>query len=189
MKVFLPLILFLFSSCGVQHRFANSEAVKNDTSFIYALPYPKEASHLLIQGYNSRFSHRGRLGLDFKMKKGTLVSAARSGVVTSVVEDATEGGTKRKYLHKGNYVIVRHSDGSNAYYGHLGHNGVLVNEGDSVHVGQLIAKSGSTGYSAFPHLHFIVWGRTPSGRMSLPTRFYTNKSVRYLRPGRWYKAI
>jgi murein DD-endopeptidase MepM/ murein hydrolase activator NlpD len=82
---------------------------------------------------------------------------------------------------------VRHSDGSQAFYGHLKYNGVLVNVGDTVRTGQIIALSGSTGYSALPHLHFMVWGPTPQGRSQIPSRFATSKGILYLRPGSWYK--
>jgi len=190
-RVFLiSLIVFALFSCGVPFRYADKEAAKNDCSFVYSLPYPKGKKHLLIQGYNSSLSHKGRLALDFKMKKGSPVLAARSGVVAAVVESATKGGLKNKYLHNGNYVIVRHTDGTQAYYGHLQYNGALVTVGDTVTQGQLIAKSGSTGYSAFPHLHFIVWGRNPSGgRAALPTRFQTTKGIKYLKPGGWYRSL
>jgi murein DD-endopeptidase MepM/ murein hydrolase activator NlpD len=188
--LFISFIGLSLISCGTQHQFANSIEAENDSSYIYALPYPKGDNHLLIQGYNSSLSHSGRRALDFKMNKGSPVLAARSGVVVSVQESATKGGLKNKYLHNGNYVIIRHNDGTQAYYGHLQFNGALVQVGDTVTQGQAIAKSGSTGYSAFPHLHFIVWGRTPSGgRSSLPTRFKTRKGVKYLKPGTWYKAF
>ena len=189
MKRFLFLLpsFFLFS-CGKQFRFATHAEAVADSSYIYALPYPQAKSLLLIQGYNSRFSHRGRLGLDFKMKQGSPVLAARSGVVVAIEESATRGGAKKKYLHKGNYVMIRHSDGTQAYYGHLQHNGADVNVGDSVQTGQLIAHSGSTGYSAFPHLHFIVWRPGAAGRRQVPTRFRTKKGILYLRAGHWYKA-
>lgn len=190
MKFILSFVFILFlCSCGVQHRFTSSQEAKSDTSYVYALPYKTGTSRFLIQGYNSWFSHRGRRGLDFKMKKGSPVYAARSGVVVGMQESFTRGGRSRKYLRKGNYVTVRHEDGSQAYYGHLAYNGVLVNVGDTVRQGQEIARSGSTGYSALPHLHFVVWGPTPKGRTQLPTRFRTKKGIKYLRPGRWYKAI
>ncbi|MDQ3682432.1 MAG: M23 family metallopeptidase [Bacteroidota bacterium] len=183
-------IIIVLSSCGVQHHFVSSKEAKDDTSYVYALPYPKGASRLMVQGYKSQFSHRGRLSLDFKMKRGSLITAARDGVVARVEQSFSGGGVHKKYLRKANQVVIKHSDGSQAYYGHVQQNGVLVNLGDTVRVGQVIAKSGNTGYSAFPHLHFIVWGPTPSGRRSqLPTRFLTKKGIRYLRPGRWYRAL
>lgn len=190
MKAFLFCLtaLFLFS-CGRQFRFATREQAAADTSFIYHLPYPKGATHLVIQGYNSQFSHRGRLGLDFKMKRGSPVTAARGGVVARLEESNTEGGISKRYFRKANSVTIRHSDGSMALYGHLQHNGVAVNIGDTVRQGQVIARSGSTGYSALPHLHFSVWATTGARRTLLPVRFQTKKGVRYLRPAHWYKSI
>lgn len=189
MKCFIfPMLTITLFSCGFQHRFTSAYEAKEDSSYIYALPYPKGASHLMIQGYNSKLSHRGRLGLDFKMKNGTHITAVRSGVVVSVEERFNKGGVNRKYLRQANQVVIRHADGSQAYYGHLAQNGVLVNVGDTVQTGQVIAKSGSTGYSALPHLHFVVRGPAQKGHTQLPTRFQTKKGVRYLRPGRWYKA-
>ena len=181
-------VLLFISSCGVQHRFASKQEYDKDSSYVYSLPYPQGTSHLLLQGYNSRFSHKKRLALDFKMKKGSPVTAARAGVVVRVEENFTGGGISKKYLGRANQVVIRHDDGSQAYYGHLQYNGVLVNTGDTVKQGSVIAKSGSTGYSATPHLHFIVWGPTPNGRSQLATRFKTKKGAAYLKPGKWYRA-
>lgn len=186
----LPFVLmfFVLMSCGVTHRFMATDQSREDTSFVYKLPYPKGVSHLMLQGYNSRFSHKGRMSLDFKMKEGSPVAAARSGVIIQVEESFSEGGISKKHLRKANLVIVRHNDGTEAMYAHLAHNGVLPVVGDTVRTGQVIAKSGSTGYSALPHLHFYVWERTPKGRTSIPTRFKTKQGAKYLRPGRWYRA-
>jgi len=190
MKVFLLLFLTIFLfSCGKQFRFATSAEAAADTSYIYALPYPKGKTHLLVQGYNSRFSHRGRLGLDFKMKAGSPITAVRSGVVVGVEQSNTKGGPSRKYFSMANYVTVRHSDGSIANYGHLQHNGVVVKKGDTVQQGQVIAHSGSTGYSALPHLHLSLWLPTAAGRKPLPARFRTRKGALYLRVGHWYKSL
>lgn len=193
MNLPIKLLAFLsmtFFSCGVQHHFASSAEQNKDTSYVYALPFPEGRSHFLIQGYNSRFSHKDRLALDFSMKKGTPVTAARSGTVVRLEQRFKKGGIGKKYLHKGNLVVLLHSDGSQAYYGHLAFAGVRVSVGDTVHQGQLIALSGSTGYAAFPHLHFIVWGPSPNGtRMPLPTRFKTQKGIEYLKPGKKYHRM
>jgi murein DD-endopeptidase MepM/ murein hydrolase activator NlpD len=159
--------------------------VPDDTSYIYWLPFSPQRSYLLIQGWQSSFSHKGELSLDFKMKTGTVICAAREGVVTSTREDSDRGGAKPKYMNDGNHVIIRHSDGSSAAYWHLQKDGVMVNEGDSVRKGQQIGLSGNTGYSAFPHLHFEVYNN--NGQM--PTRFYTKKGNRYLRPGKFYRSV
>ena len=185
----LCLITSLFSSCGNQYRLAG-DTTEVDDSYVYNLPYPTGSSHLLVQGYNSGFSHKGRLALDFKMKKGSSITAARNGVVTRVENSYKKGGAKKKYLHKGNLVVIRHNDGTQAYYGHMEYNGVMVNVGDTVHAGQVIATSGKTGYAAFPHLHFIVWGpNRQGGRSQLPTRFKTNGGTGYLKPGKSYTSV
>ena len=179
----------LLSACGTQYHFTATEKDDADSSFVYALPFPKGEKRYLIQGYQSKFSHKNRMALDFKMKKGSPVAAARDGVVVRLEESFTKGGVSKKYLSKANQVVIRHADGSQAYYGHLQHNGVLVNVGDTVREGQVIARSGTTGYSALPHLHFIVWGPRPDGgRGQMPTRFRTQKGNTYLKPGRFYRA-
>ena len=158
---------------------------KTDTSFVYSLPYQPEKSYLLIQAYQSNLSHKGEYALDFKMKEGTKICAARSGVVISIREDSEKGGLKPEMLSEGNHIIIEHADGSQAHYWHLQKNGVLVNEGDTVKQGQIIGLSGNTGYSAFPHLHFEV---SHPGKGQIPTRFQTRKGIKYLRPGKWHKA-
>jgi len=192
MRFYLGVVLlaFLFASCGRQYHMAAGENADTDSSFVYTLPYPEGNKHLLIQGYNSWFSHKARLGLDFKMRKGSPITAARAGVVVRVQEGFTKGGVNKKYYGKANSVVIRHDDGSQALYGHLKQNGAVVNVGDTIQQGQLIAYSGSTGYSAFPHLHFSVWNATPNGRRQLlPTRFHTRKGIKYLKPGKTYKAF
>lgn len=189
-----PLILWLvlaclLSSCGKQFHFASIESYANDSSYVYRLPYEKGRSHLLVQGYNSMFSHRGRLALDFKMNRGTPVLAAREGIVTRVVQDYEKGGIGKRYAGKANLIVIRHIDSSQAYYGHISFHGALVHVGDSIVQGQVIGYSGSTGFSAFPHLHFSVWQTTSMGRKQLPTRFLTGKGILYLKPGNWYKAV
>ena len=158
----------------------------DDTSFVYTLPYAAGRRYLFIQGANSRMSHRAELSYDFKMKKGSTVCAARAGVVEAARADSDKGGLKPENLSDGNFVIVRHADGSQAHYWHLQQNGVLVRVGDSVRAGQPIGLSGNTGYTAFPHLHFQVYD--PQGREIL-VRFATRKGRRYLRPGHWYRGV
>jgi murein DD-endopeptidase MepM/ murein hydrolase activator NlpD len=162
--------------------------VENDTSYVYWLPYQNKKSFLLIQGWQSNMSHKNELSLDFKMKPGTKVCAAREGVVTSTKEDSDRGGMKAEYMGDGNHVVIRHVDGTYAAYWHLQKDGVIVNVGDNVYKGQAIGYSGNTGYSAFPHLHFEVY-TSSMGYSTIPTRFLTRKGIRYLRPGKFYRSI
>ncbi len=200
MKAFSVLLLLTFACAGYAQdqsdysiRDLKGGAYKKDNSYVYWLPYPKGSKHFLIQGYDSKMSHQGELSLDFKMKSGSKICAAREGVVVSFREDSERGGLKDEYLSEGNYIIIQHDDGTQANYWHLQKDGVLVNKGDTVQKGQVIGLSGNTGYSAFPHLHFeVVPGGGNTGYRNfnqLPTRFYTKKGVRYLRPGKYYKAV
>jgi murein DD-endopeptidase MepM/ murein hydrolase activator NlpD len=160
--------------------------VKPDNSYVYSLPFAKGSKFLLIQAYNSSMSHKNEISLDFKMKAGSKVCAARGGVVTVVEEGNDKGGLKDEYLSKGNHIIITHNDGSQAMYWHLQKDGALANEGDTVLQGQHIGYSGNTGYTAFPHLHFQVYD---AAGKNIATRFYTRKGIIYLRPGKYYKRI
>ncbi len=183
--------IFFISVCHAQLpdteiRDLKGGRVKPDNSYVYRLPFAKGSKFLLIQAYNSKMSHRNELSLDFKMKKGSKVCAARGGVVIAVKEDSNVGGLKDEYLSQGNHIIIQHEDGSRAMYWHLQNNGALVNVGDSVIKGQLIGYSGNTGYTAFPHLHFQV--QDVNGN-DIATRFATKKGIIYLRPAKWYRCI
>lgn len=160
----------------------------NDTSYIYWLPFEPGKKYLLVQGWESKHSHKDELSLDFKMKPGTKIFAARNGLVVEIKEDSDRGGVKDEYLGEGNHIIIQHADSSYAGYWHLEKDGVSVQIGEWVKKGQYIGTSGNTGYSAFPHLHFYVYARQGEFK-TLATRFVTTKGVRYLRPGQYYKSI
>ncbi len=191
-KPFCFLLLPLAAFAQQDYTTAQLKNGKNkaDSSYVYTLPFEHRKKVFLIQGYESMFSHKGERALDFKVKKGTKICAARGGVVTAVREDSDVGGLKPENLSDGNYIFIRHDDGTVANYWHLQKDGVLVAEGDTVVTGQVIGLSGNTGYSAFPHLHFEVQGYDASGRYTqLATRFYTQRGIIYLRPGRFYRTL
>ncbi|WP_055701487.1 transglycosylase family protein [Streptomyces silaceus] len=83
-------------------------------------------------------------GVDFPVATGTSVKAVAAGRVVS----AGWGGSY------GYQVVIRHSDGKYSQYGHL--SALSVKAGQQVAAGQRIARSGSTGNSTGPHLHFEV---------------------------------
>lgn len=160
----------------------------DDSSYVYELPFAASKKVWLVQAYESSLSHKGERALDFKIKKGTPIHAAREGVVESLRKDSKEGGLKNENLSDGNYISIRHDDGSVAHYWHLDFEGVLVNRGDTVKKGQQIGLSGNTGYSAFPHLHFEVQGYDSQGNYKqLATRFRTTRGIKYLRPAKFYR--
>jgi murein DD-endopeptidase MepM/ murein hydrolase activator NlpD len=83
-------------------------------------------------------------GIDFPADVGTAIEAAASGkVVFADVHPAY-----------GKMIEIDHGNGLVSRYAHC--SALLVNEGDFVMRGQLIAKVGTTGRSTGPHLHFEV---------------------------------
>lgn len=93
-------------------------------------------------------------GTDFASAAGTSVLSIKPGVVT-VASNPYEGQTYTN--HKtgfGNYIQVKHDDGSFATYAHL--RNVRVSVGQRVSLGQTIGTVGSTGASTGPHLHLEI---------------------------------
>jgi hypothetical protein len=82
-------------------------------------------------------------GQDFSAACGTRVYAADAGVVRAVGWHPWGGG---------NRVEIDHGNGLITTYNHL--EGIGVKKGQSVQVGQLIARVGTTGSSTGCHLHF-----------------------------------
>lgn len=130
----------------------------NPDNYLYYFPFSHGDKYKLDQGYGGKFSHKGEnyYALDFSMDIGTPVLAARDGIVIETKEDSNRRGTTQAYAKYGNYIAIYHSDGTFASYVHLRKNGVEVEVGDRVEVGELIGYSGNTGLTTGPHLHFSV---------------------------------
>lgn len=95
----------------------------------------------------SRFGSRwGRMheGIDISVGSGTPVRAASAGRVTF----AGWGGAY------GYLVKIDHGNGVETRYAH--NSRLLVKVGQSVGSGQVLARSGSTGRSTGPHVHFEI---------------------------------
>ncbi|MFD6246238.1 transglycosylase family protein [Streptomyces roseolus] len=92
----------------------------------------------------SSWSSGYHTGVDFPVPTGTTVKAVSDGKIVSA-------GWAGAY---GYQIVVRHDDGRYSQYAHL--SAVSVREGQRVTGGQRIGRSGSTGNSSGPHLHFEV---------------------------------
>lgn len=132
----------------------------------YVLPYPVGKKYHVPQGNCGAYTHirsgvfQGlnfgdmRYAYDFNMPIGSEIVASRGGEVINLDESHKYFGDNAL---KQNFLIIIHEDGTGAYYGHLAHEGVLVEVGDKVKQGDVIALSGMSGYSyGIPHLHFAV---------------------------------
>jgi len=92
---------------------------------------------ILFDGY------KGHSGIDIAAIRGSEVVATASGTV-SLVQELDYG-----YGHQ---VIIDHGDGYKTRYAHC--DKLLVEEGEEIEQGQVIATVGSSGNAAAPHLHF-----------------------------------
>ncbi|MGX9890986.1 transglycosylase family protein [Streptomyces sp. NPDC002276] len=115
----------------------------------------KSTSHSLVAPVNapigtayhaegSAWSKGYHTGVDFLVPTGTSVKAIEAGQVVT----AGWGGSY------GYQVVIRHADGRYSQYAHL--SAISVRDGQSVGAGQRIGRSGSTGNTTGPHLHFEV---------------------------------
>lgn len=178
---------------GISYSFArgNPFTADHDDDYAYLLPFEHGTKRRLSQGFNGSFSHFGenQYAVDFDMPVGTPIHAARGGIVAEVKEDSNRGGPSVSYSGDGNYVLVAHTDGTFGNYVHLRRDGAIVEPGDIVAAGEIIAYSGNTGRSSGPHLHFDVRIPTEDGRMqSIPFRFRGNNTVEDPEEGLFYYA-
>ena len=84
-------------------------------------------------------------GVDIAVAEGTEVRAVKSGTVTEVRTSDTYG----------NLMKYETEDGYEVMYAHLSK--VMVKEGEKIKQGQIVAKSGNTGLSTGPHLHYGIY--------------------------------
>lgn len=89
-------------------------------------------------------------GVDLAAPTGTPVRAVKPGRI-SISTHQTSGGRSTGY---GNWIEVKHDDGTSSRYGHLNARNAQV--GQRVEAGQVIGTVGNTGTSTGAHLHFEV---------------------------------
>ena len=119
------------------------------------------AKGVLTSGFGMRWG-RPHKGIDVANGTGTPIYASADGVIEKA------GWNNGGY---GNVVDIRHNDGSMTRYGH--NSKILVQAGQAVHQGDIIAKMGSTGFSTGPHSHFEIH---PSGKGAVnPIAFLPNR--------------
>jgi murein DD-endopeptidase MepM/ murein hydrolase activator NlpD len=152
------------------------QSTDNDAD--YAMPFGP-GRYVVLQGPRGTYSHFAGSGsenaVDWDVPEGTIVCAAREGRVVGVRDDSKVSGTDPKFKPLGNYVIIKHADGTFADYHHLQPGGAMVKLGDQVKVGQPIALSGQTGFASKPHLHFAVFQAIDGTKVrSLPFRLKTD---------------
>ncbi len=164
-------------------------ALADDPVGAYRYPWKGGVTRRVGQGANTSGSHNGSQAwaYDFDMEAGTEIRAARAGRVEWLQENLTAtynpnvangpgnmpfpNGSLQNW---GNAVRLRHAGGFTSWYFHIQANGVLVNVGDEVAQGQAIARSGNTGRSSGPHLHFQVQADSIDWGLSVAVTFGNN---------------
>lgn len=146
----------------------------HNNSVRYRFPFQAGETFRVIQGFDGTFSHSGefRFSIDWDMPSGTMVCAARSGLVVRVEDSFSGRGLTDNFRNRTNVILIEHEDGTIGEYSHFRKAGALVKPGQTVRTGQNLGYSGDVGYSDGPHLHFGVW-RPLNGEKteSLPIMF------------------
>ncbi|MBV5263942.1 LysM peptidoglycan-binding domain-containing M23 family metallopeptidase [Pinisolibacter aquiterrae] len=97
----------------------------------------------IISEYGAKSNGEKNEGINLAVPEGTSIKAADGGEVIY------SGNELKGY---GNLVLVRHPNGFVSAYAHASE--LLVNRGDKVTRGQIIARAGATGSVSQPQLHF-----------------------------------
>lgn len=150
-------------------RYSLGDPARRPQAYRYPLPW-RGGPFRLTQGANGRFSHfgpKGRYAMDIAMPEGTPIIAARAGVVVKIENNQHGRGTEPA----GNFVRILHADGTMGVYLHLMQGSVVVREGQRVALGDALARSGNTGNSSGPHLHFVVQRNVGLALESIPYQF------------------
>ena len=101
-----------------------------------------------VFGYSSDYGTKFHKGTDLGAGCNANIYAASTGTVIFALYGWNGG--------YGNEIMIDHGDGIVTRYGHIIAGGILVSNGQSVGVGENIARVGSTGDSTGCHLHFEV---------------------------------
>ena len=125
----------------------------------------------------SHFTKATLHAVDISMPEGTPIVVARAGVVEAAEVHHGARPEAEPLTYEGNFVRVRHVDGTAATYAHLMQRGVAVSVGERVGLGQLLGYSGATGDVEEPHLHFAVTRMEKNSAgwqedVSVPLKFY-----------------
>jgi len=145
---------------------------------LYRLPWADGLSFAFTQVSGaSHFTKATRHAVDTAMPEGVPIVAARGGAVEAVEARYGASPEEEPLTYEGNFVRVRHADGTAASYAHLRHRGVAVVVGEAVETGQLLGYSGATGDVETPQLRFVVTRTEKNSagwreEISLPVQFY-----------------
>jgi murein DD-endopeptidase MepM/ murein hydrolase activator NlpD len=122
------------------------QEAQTEADSLRRIPKGQPIDGWITRGFSpNRYAFGGEhTGIDFAAKESTKVKVTADGTVSFVGWDDVYG----------NLVIVDHKNGYTTYYGH--NSKILVNSGNFVRRGEVIALSGNSGISSAPHLHYEI---------------------------------
>lgn len=145
-----------------QEMLTTSIVNKNDTKKVnnFVLKKPVKGG-ITTSGFGDTISRTAsHNGHDWAVNTGTKVRAAAEGVVELAYFSESYGYN----------ILINHNNGFKTRYAHLSE--VKVSKGEKVEQSQVIALSGSTGFSTGPHLHFEV---VKDGKRVNPIEYVSNR--------------
>lgn len=145
-----------------QEMLTTSIVNKNDTKNVnnFVLKKPVKGG-ITTSGFGDTISRTAsHNGHDWAVNIGTKVRAAAEGVVELAYFSESYGYN----------ILINHNNGFKTRYAHLSE--VKVSKGEKVEQNQVIALSGSTGFSTGPHLHFEV---VKDGKRVNPIEYVSNR--------------
>ncbi|MFI6563583.1 M23 family metallopeptidase [Streptomyces sp. NPDC050534] len=143
-------------------------AAKRARSWVH--PVAKYALSASFNQAGGMWQHK-HSGQDFAVPSGTNVVAAHGGTVVKAGGNGAGDGPAY-----GNAIVIKHGNGTYSQYAHLSR--IDVHVGQVVTTGQHIARSGNTGNSSGPHLHFEVRKTANYGSAINPVSFLLTKGVK-----------
>jgi hypothetical protein len=144
-KLIVGQWVFVPNKIGILPFLEGTRAVENYDSLgkgEFAWPVPKVKR--ISSGFGNRWGKKHE-GIDIPAPIGTPTVAVQDGYV-KYADDKISG--------YGNMIVIEHANKVFSVYAHL--NKLMVDKGDRVKRGEVIAHTGNTGRSTGPHLHFEI---------------------------------
>ena len=139
----VSLCIVGLSVCTIQYTHQKRSQVANSIPYGYPcdgdidVPY----GHQIHRVWKKPHWHKG---VDFELPLGSDITATADGVV---IEAAYSGGY-------GNMILIQHTDQISTRYAHCSE--LLVQKGDVVKRGQIVAKAGRTGAATYSQVHYEI---------------------------------
>lgn len=148
----------------VETNYDIKEPSVDDVKEVYTAEGGDSPSSYFTSGFGWRWG-RQHNGVDFAHPNANSpITILQPGIV--------DAGYEAGY---GNWVAVKHTDGSETFYGHLSK--VNVKRGQRIEAGTVIGNQGSTGRSTGPHIHFEYRpggpGTKPVDGRSVASRYFS----------------